>query len=150
MGTNYHRIPKQGETTDNKMRLLDSIDTIIKMQDGPHMVSELEDLISEFSEDNNLHLGKRSSGWKFLWNFNNNKYYSNKEELIDFVMSGDVIDEYGEIINSEEFLEMAFGWGKDGGKVVDQEYINKQNYPFSVEPDLIVDGLRVSTCTNFS
>jgi len=58
--------------------------------------------------DIKVHLGKSSSGWKFLWNFNDNKYYSTKNELIQFVLSGRVIDEYGDEIYPQDFLEMAF------------------------------------------
>jgi len=82
------------------------------------------------------HLGKRSAGWKFLWNFHNDKYYSNKEELLNFIRSGKVIDEYGKKHDTEEFLKMALEWGEPDGQVSND--------------DIIKDGLRISTHTIFS
>jgi hypothetical protein len=41
-----------------------------------------------------VHLGKRSSGWKFCWNFNENRHCSTRAGLIAFVQSGSVVSEY--------------------------------------------------------
>jgi len=119
MGTNYYRIPTEQEIEQGK----------------------------------EVHLGKRSRGWKFCWNFHNNEYYSNKQELIDFVLSGRVINEYEEELTPQAFLDMAFNWGEPDGWVVDDEY-HKNNGGFSYfnDPkyyDTIIDGLRVSTSTDF-
>jgi hypothetical protein len=109
-----------------------------------------------FIEDTNIHLGKRSSGWKFCWNFHNNKYYSNKEELLSFIRSGRVVDEYGEEQDVNEFILMSLNWGEPDGLVVNEEYRRKQRTngmgSFFDRPeydDLIIDGLRVSTSTDF-
>lgn len=89
-------------------------------------------------EGGNVHLGKRSSGWKFLWNPNwskihkghseidsggkykwinegyaIHKYYDlTKQSITDFVNQANVViyDEYNEKQNKQEFLDMAFGW----------------------------------------
>jgi len=50
-------------------------------------------------------LGKRSSGWKFLWNWNDSKYYKTKEELFEFIRSGRVVNEYGDQMDQEEFIQ---------------------------------------------
>ena len=108
----------------------------------------------EFVDDLSVHLGKRSSGWKFLWNFHDNAHYSNKEELLDYVRTGRIVDEYGMEIDPEEFLKMALEWGQPDGAVFNEEYEKKntkkgrffhgpENY------DLDVDGLRVSRSTDF-
>jgi hypothetical protein len=39
----------------------------------------------EFIDGTNVHLGKRSSGWKFCWNFHKEKYYKDKESLLNFI-----------------------------------------------------------------
>jgi hypothetical protein len=75
-----------------------------------------------FINGTNIHLGKRSSGWKFCWNFHNNKYYSNKEELLNFIRSGRVVDEYGEEQDINEFILMALNWGEPNGLVVNEQY----------------------------
>ena len=109
-----------------------------------------------FIEGTNIHLGKRSMGWKFCWNFHKDKYYTNKEELLSFIRSGRVVDEYGEEQKVEEFIIMALEWGEPDGLVVNREYRKKERAKgvgsFFDDPkydDLIIDGLRVSSSTDF-
>jgi hypothetical protein len=105
----------------------------------------------------NIHLVKRSGGWKFCWNFHKNKFYSNKEELLNFIRSGRVVDEYGEEWNVEDFITMVLEWGEPDGLVVNEEYRrkerNKGHGSFWLDSekhdDLIIDGLRVSSATDF-
>jgi hypothetical protein len=110
-----------------------------------------------FMSNMNIHLGKRSSGWKFCWNFHDNKYYTNKEELLSFIRSGRVIDEYGDELTPEEFITMALEWGEPDGLVVNEEYRRKErakghgsfwsdNEKYD---DKIIDGLRVSSSNDF-
>jgi hypothetical protein len=108
----------------------------------------------EFIDGLKIHIGKRSSGWKFLWNFQDGKYYTNKEELLKFIRSGRIVDEYGEIQNTEEFIKMALEWGQPDGCVLNQEYVDKHKSNhlsyISSYYDKEVDGLRVSSHTEFS
>ena len=77
---------------------IDAMDTINpgQIERGFRSISVGEwDSISpweEFLDGTNVHLGKRSSGWKFLWNWNDSKYYKTKEELFEFIRSGRVVD----------------------------------------------------------
>ena len=137
MGTNYYAriLPKE----EDKQRLKDAIDNdrddlIIEL------ASELYDHRDQYTrKGSKIHLGKRSAGWKFLWNSNVIKYWDGyvdqetkeyvsvvkydyvypltKQGITDFVMREDVIitDEYGEQQNPKEFLEMAFSWGEPDG-----------------------------------
>jgi len=80
---------------------------------------------------------------------------NSKEELIKFVLSGRVVDEYGKEIDPQEFLDMAFAWGEPDGMVADEEYFNTTNHlRWMSNPaayyDKIIDGLRVSSSTEFS
>jgi hypothetical protein len=109
-----------------------------------------------FIQGSNIHLGKRSMGWKFCWNFHKDKYYTNKEELLSFIRSGRVVDEYGEEQKVEEFITMALEWGEPDGLVVNREYRKKERAKgvgsFFDDPkydDLVIDGLRVSSSTDF-
>jgi hypothetical protein len=107
----------------------------------------------EFLEGTSIHLGKRSGGWKFCWNFHDNKYYKNKEELLHFIRTGTIIDEYGEIIDNEEFITMALEWGQPNGWDNQTYYKKNPIYtPWDVEKyfDKYIDGLRVSSSTEFS
>jgi hypothetical protein len=109
-----------------------------------------------FIEGTNIHLGKRSMGWKFCWNFHKDKYYTNKEELLSFIRSGRVVDEYGEEQKVEEFITMALEWGEPDGLVVNREYRKRERAKgagsFFDDPkydDKMIDGLRVSSSTDF-
>lgn len=166
MGTNYYRIPKASEMDERKFKLLESVANIELTADNiergfclPKEDSfECESIWEVFINGTNIHLGKRSGGWKFCWNFHKNKYYSNKEELLSFIRSGRVVDEYGEEWNVEEFIAMSLEWGEPDGLVVNEEYRRKERArghgAFWLDneryDDLIIDGLRVSTSTEFS
>jgi hypothetical protein len=164
MGTNYYRIPTQSEMETRKAKL---IKDIVDLDISPSNIEtefrqyksedswDSESVWDRFIEGTSIHLGKRSGGWKFCWNFHKDKYYSNKEELIQFVLSGRVVDEYGEQIDSQEFLDMAFAWGEPDGLVADKEYFDSTNHhSWMSNPsdyyDKIIDGLRVSSSTQFS
>ena len=163
MGTNFYRIPTEEEMQDRKDRLQARI---IGLKLTPELIERNFRYIGEenswdklnpweeFIDGANIHLGKRSSGWKFCWNFNSNKYYSNKEELFQFVRSGRVVDEYGNEVEVEEFITMALGWD---GILFDAEYEKKREIetpgylPHGPKYyDKVVDGLRVSSSTDFS
>jgi len=164
MGTNYYRIPKTKEVItrlqklNNRLQEMDFVDphtvktgfSYIEDENGWDTMSPWDELTKNIS----IHLGKRSSGWKFCWNFNNNKFYCNKEELLDFIRKGRVVDEYGQQIEVEDFIEMALNWGQPDGLVVDKQYYenNERSSFFNDEKyyDKDIDGLRVSSSTEFS
>jgi hypothetical protein len=107
----------------------------------------------EFLEGTNIHLGKRSSGWKFIWNWNDGKYYKTKEELFKFIRDGRVVDEYGTQMDTEEFITMALDWGKDDGWDLESYYKDHPEHRIPIGRGVYeeyVDGLRVSTSTDFS
>jgi hypothetical protein len=163
MGTNYYRIPSAEEMEIRKETLIKYVQnlptdcgsiltnwrTTIKMDDRSEGMNRWE----RFTDDVKIHLGKRSGGWKFLWNFHENVYYSDKEELLAFIRSGRVIDEYGTEINVEEFIKMSLEWGQPNG--YDMFSYVKENpkkyfkYNFERE-EKYIDGLRVSGSTEFS
>jgi hypothetical protein len=166
MGTNYYRIPKAEEMEARKQTLIGFVNNLDlspeNIESGFKFISPRKDWEwfspwEMFLEDTNIHLGKRSSGWKFCWNFHNNKYYSNKEELLNFIRSGRVVDEYGEEQDVNEFILMALNWGEPNGLVVNEEYRRSQRVKghgsFWLDSekydDLIIDGLRVSSSTDF-
>lgn len=165
MGTNYYRIPKASELEEKKEHLKAQIDAMhttpgdveraFRYIDNPEDEWSQLNPWDEFIEGTSIHLGKRSMGWKFCWNFHNNKYYSNKEELIDFINGGRVVDEYGEEVQPAVFMEMAFNWGEPDGLVADKTYFDTTNHHHWMSNpeayyDREVDGLRVSSSTEFS
>jgi hypothetical protein len=165
MGTNYYRVPTEAEMEKRKLRL----ETVIKNMDmSPGSIEcgiplkddypdswDAHNPWTEFLNDASIHLGKRSGGWKFCWNFHENKHYSNKEELLAFIRSGRVVDEYGTVEDPEEFIAMALDWGQPDGLCVDAKYDDMQRKSGShfwgpEHWDRNIDGLRVSSATNFS
>ena len=123
-------------------------DRTIGPKDGQHE-EKCDDDDSDDDGFEKVHLGKASSGWSFLWNFHNRKYYNDSQSLIAFVLNHQVVDEYGKEIDSIEFLQMTL-WcvyaplheNLVGCAVIRQGLI-------CGESDLIIDGLRVSSCTTF-
>lgn len=162
MGTNFYRIPLASEMEERKNKLIGRLE---EMELSPFNLErsfctiekgesswEYHSPWSEFLEGTSIHLGKRSLGWKFCWNFHKNKYYSNKGELLGFIRSGRVVDEYGEEQEVEEFIEMALSWGQPNGLVLNSEYERTSGSNTFIGPnywDLDVDGLRVSSSTDF-
>lgn len=165
MGTNYYRIPKVDEIENRYAKFL------VRMQEldrwNPSMIERGYSFIQhsdnewdtinpweEMMDGMSIHLGKRSMGWKFCWNFHDNEYYTNKEELLKFIRKGRVVDEYGEQIDVEEFIEMALSWGEPNGWVADKAYFESMERSsfFNREEyyDKEIDGLRVSSSTEFS
>lgn len=152
MGTNFYAriIPKE----EDKQKLIDAIN-----DDRDDLI---EDLSSEFygyrnkytRKGNKIHLGKRSGGWKFLWNSNVIRYVEGhldendhyvpvykydyvypltKQGITDFCNRKDVVitDEYGTIYDPEDFLKMAFSWGEpDGyiGKTYEESHKGESGY----------------------
>ncbi len=160
MGTNYYRIPKSPEMVERHQKLMDRISRLdvwnpnLTSRNFADIDGEGFDKLSpwdEFTKELNIHLGKRSGGWKFCWNFHNNKYYSNKEELLAFIRSGRIVNEYGEPQDTEDFIEMALNWD---GLIADEEYFKRSDKPhwlnWREHVDRVVDGLRVSNSVEFS
>jgi hypothetical protein len=95
----------------------------------------------EFTDNVKVHLGKRSMGWKFLWNFNEDKFFKDKESLLEFIKSGRILDEYGDELSQYEFIEMSFSWGQEDGFDESRNSLSK--------PERYVDGLRISDSIDF-
>lgn len=112
---------------------------------------ECENVWDKFVDGTKVHLGKRSSGWKFLWNFNNDKYYKDKESLLEFIRSGRIVNEYSEELDVEEFIEMSLSWGEDDGWDLETYYEENPTHrsPYG-KPERYVDGLRISDSVDFS
>lgn len=162
MGTNYYRIPTEAEMIERKERLAKQVaeidvspSAVIQgfTYDNPNGWDRYSPW-DFFTQDVEIHLGKRSGGWKFCWNFHNDKYYSDKASLEEFVKSGRIVDEYGTEIDPEEFLQMAYDWCTDGWD--NQKYYQERPQDrvawidYSRHMDRYVDGLRISSSTDFS
>ena len=86
MGTNFYRIPKESEMKERKEKLEARIKEM--KIDAKHIDLRFRTIKSdsnlpfwdtidpwdEFVEGISVHIGKRSGGWKFLWNWNDSNY----------------------------------------------------------------------------
>lgn len=166
MGTNYYRVISKKEISNRHEILKQRINTLLDTKEQAMWIERGFRNLSiendfdhtsawdEFLRDASVHLGKRSGGWKFCWNFHKDKYYKNKEELFAFIRSGRVVDEYGTEIPAEEFIEMALTWHPDGWDVESYYKDNPKDkltwFDYTNHYDRYVDGLRVSSATEFS
>ena len=128
MGTNYYaRILPTKERKEKLKKLIDE-----------DKLDEIANLYQELYVDSEIHLGKRSAGWKFLFNPNYEKYYPlTKEGLLNFLKQDNIIiyNEYFKCNNGkyedsddtdsaseeylwtpEQFMEMAINWGNNPDK----------------------------------
>lgn len=135
MGTNYYaRILPTLEEKENLKKLIDSDDFYAIEKEVQRLYGES----TEYNKGAEIHLGKRSGGWKFLFNPNYERYYKlTKEGLKEFLNKPNVII-YSEYFNSDngvmeytddpdktdskeylwtpqQFLDMAFNWGQPDG-----------------------------------
>lgn len=135
MGTNYYaRILPTLEEKENLKKLIDSDDFYAIEKEVQRLYGES----TEYDKGAEIHLGKRSGGWKFLFNPNYERYYKlTKEGLKEFLNKPNVII-YSEYFNSDngvmkytddpdktdskeylwtpqQFLDMVFNWGQPDG-----------------------------------
>lgn len=104
MGTNFYAriIPKE-----------EDIKRVHRIIDGYLTGNTLEiddDILKDTVQK--IHLGKRSSGWQFLWQANPKYYQDNLESIKEFLSRDDVIiyNEYEERFTLEKFLDKEIGY----------------------------------------
>jgi hypothetical protein len=123
----------------------------------------LRDLIPE-----DIHIGKRSCGWKFLFNANNFEYFdTTKESLIEWLKSGQIVDEYNQEYTFEEFwnnerptkgwdLKEYYEQSKEDKWIyyVESNVIQKFKELFNIDVnphgEFYIDDLRFTTFNEFS
>ena len=167
MGTNYfcHIIPSK----ERKKELHDAIEAndfslITKLTDEMYNPIRVE-YGEKYIIGGVVHLGKRSSGWKFLWNPNifvirnghledNNgtrryvpdpntplyTYSLTKKGLKSFIDREDVLiyDEYDDKQDKEEFWNMALKWGEfEGWDAGTYEVEHPSSFPYCHSSDLV-------------
>lgn len=148
MGTNFYAVLPVKKRTTNKLReLADKLDA------GQNV--DIEGEMYDINQDlkcHEVHLGKRSCGWAFLWDANELKYYEpSLESIKKFIDDNNakIQDEYGveftwdQFINDEikhclhpsetpittvDSLEK-IGYDKDRIKYIKENYFNK-NLPY--------------------
>ena len=159
MGTNFY-LRKKFDSQDQR-KLLEDI------RYGRY--NEAEEMICF-----KVHIGKRSAGWKFLWNANNFKYFKqSKTSLFEFLKTGRIFDEYGKEFTFDQFINDEIAGFLDNGYDIDsyenseksrgysntyyfyeQDRYRKFKETFGVDVnkygEFYIDGLRFTVCDDFS
>lgn len=174
MGTNFYAIILP--TKKRKQELIEAInnDDIYSVQEKYE--SNYEDIGAYNTSDYGiLHIGKRSMGWKFLWDPNVydtyngiKKYYDfNRESIREFLSKDNIkiVDEYYhcDVENKkeheysvDEFMNMALNWCPDGMDGTETYEYSSTNIALSklgihqIGSYFFSDGLRFAAFTEFS
>ena len=98
----------------------------------------VRDLIDEL--DYRIHIGKRSAGWKFLFQIHPQYYGPDKESIMVFLNKSKTKEwilknEYNEILDPEEFWQDYVEAFKDGIAQDDAEYVNSRYSNFDTVSD---------------
>lgn len=67
---------------------------------------------------NKIHIGKRSYGYRFFWDFQG---IQTSYEFLSFLSDKNIIDEYSQEIDKQEFMNMAHNWFIKDGKIPSEE-----------------------------
>ena len=73
-----------------------------------NLLEEVNRFISDYCDfEKEIHLGKRSYGWQFLWDYHNGKYFNpNLDSIKEFLSQDDIIiyDEYENFYEVEQLF----------------------------------------------
>lgn len=150
MGTNiYARInPPKAEREKFVLKVKEIVDS-----DELFMFSKLNDLLQEYKEEYpEVHLGKRSYGWQFLW-APNPKYYDNTIASINkFIRREDVVlyNECGEYLTPAQVWE---DYGHTKGYTLEsylEKYPKERRYYTRNDYETVTEeGLRIAKDADF-
>lgn len=100
MGTNIYAIHKNPEELVDYEELLK-----LTKEHNWQKINEWHNCTEEKITKNIIHIGKRSGGWKFIFNHNNWKYYNHtKESITNFLKECYKLEnEYGDPLTIEDF-----------------------------------------------
>lgn len=94
MGTNFYLRKKISE--DRKRALIDHIEN--------DRYDEAADELYGIQKDHEIHIGKRSCGWKFLWDSHDFRYFDpNMDSVREWLRTGTICDEYGTTYTYDQF-----------------------------------------------
>ena len=150
MGTNFFCVEKISRRQRSKIKsllmeyigLVDKADTAC---DFHELHSKYNEMISDIIPER-VHLGKRSHGWQFLWDYHDGRYFkANLESIKKFLKDKIIFDENKEVFSLDQFLneEIADYLYNTDGKLYDCVELLPSYY-------FISDGLRFSKSEDFS
>lgn len=92
MGTNFYL----------RKKLDKDVKELLKKYIDEDNLDAIDEVLKDYKE---IHIGKRSYGWKFLWDAHYFKYFKpNKKSIFEWLKSGDIYDEYGKKFTFDQFI----------------------------------------------
>lgn len=144
MGTNFYarRIPTQEEVAALHKHVDDIAAGIYNISSMPEGIEMCDD----------IHLGKRSAGWQFNWEYHPEYYADNLESIMKFLSRDDIVivDEYNTKFSLDEFFNKEIGYClyNDPEKYINgsqyEENETGRRYVWSIKEWTSKDGLRFS------
>ena len=150
MGTNFFCVEKISRRQRSKIKSL--LREYIEVVDKVNTACDFHELHSKYNEmildiiPEKVHLGKRSHGWQFLWDYHDGRYFkANLESIKEFLKDKIIVDENNEVFSLDQFLneEIADYLYNTDGKLYDCVELLPSYY-------FISDGLRFSKSEDFS
>lgn len=115
MGTNFYA--KRKVSDDTLQAIKRTVDIMLQPATNQVRLLDIEvlkELCDRTLENSDIHLGKRSAGWQFLWDHNDGKFYHlSLKGIHRFVKEecGNVVyDEYGDVYSWEDFIKEEIGY----------------------------------------
>lgn len=154
MGTNFYLRKKiSNKDKEELLSCLDSkyVELRKQINANPYGLRyALDDFCYEVTNDscsyyNDIHIGKRSAGWQFLWDYHKGRYFEANLESIKKFLSNplyEIIDEYGEVFTLEQFFDKEIGKSLYEGRTGLEDGLDRYHF--------ISDNLRFSICEDFS
>lgn len=148
MGTNFYCKTKL--TTKQRDKVINSLESIIRnLKNNNFNEDNLKvDIVNatEVISKSIIHLGKKSAGWQFLWDYHDGNYFKpTLESIKDFLKDKDIFNEYDEHFTLEQFINNEI----KQSLYKDKNHDNGMNGEYSSHY-FISDGLRFSKFENFS
>lgn len=117
MGTNFYAKIKMLPRSKARIEsYVEDMREAVSKEDFVKFSNTLDDLVYDWGEikgESEIHLGKRSYGWAFLWDLNGMKYYKpSLRSIISFIKKNNavIVDEYGSEFTLNEFLNDEIGY----------------------------------------
>lgn len=119
MGTNFYLKRKLNKQQKEEIKNL--IDN-----DGCY-----DDIVSKLYDCRPVHIGKRSCGWRFLWDCHYFEHFEpTVESITEFLKSGQIVDEYGNKFTYDEFINEEIGITMTEGYTLADFYKEPKNRKF--------------------
>lgn len=145
MGTNVYLMKPLKKEDKNK--LINKIKNCLYYEDVLNEVERILQPRYEYETGDSfykIHIGKRSSGWKFLFSRNLNKYcLLDRDNITNWLKTGDIVNEYGERISLEKFWKEYVDDFADGMTCEDyyKKHPEERRY-LGNYGDIMINGLR--------